>query len=317
MRYLVASLMLACSLPALAQDEPADTPAKPSEREAKLAHVEQRGEGDVTMLLIPSIWCDWSIYDEFMERNKDRYTMYAVTLRGNAGSEPPPTPDHPDDFAAMQWTSFAADGILELIKDESLEDVVLVGHGTGGQLAMKVAIEHPIYVDRVVSIDGEPATPLTSGDVSREDRTFIVNQKLAKDRAPPQIWASLLRNVANSMVSNPGRAAVLADMMSQVPLETGRRYLLEMYAEDLTDRLLGLKQPILLIAPIPPDLSDAEADHKHDRWLSAFAGMDHAQVIFFDDSRSFVMFDQPEQLDKAIAEFLGAGPDEPESADAP
>lgn len=311
MRYLLALLILA--VPAWAQDAPIDEPigAPADTPEASLlGHVEQRGSGPISMILIPSLWCGWSVYDEFMERNKERYTMYAVTLRGNAGSDPPPEPDDPDDFAALQWTTLAAKGILDLIKEHELDDVVLVGHYAGGQLAMKVAIEHPAYVSHVVSIDGQLATPLTSGDVSREDRTLIVNNKLAKDRAPPQIWQSSLRSLANSLVSNPGRAAVLADMMTQVPFETGRRYLLEMHAEDLSNRADGLTKPLLVVAPIAPDVSDATADQIHDRWLGQFAGRHDTRVLFFNDCRSFVMFDEPEKLDGTIAEFLGVA-DEP------
>lgn len=298
MRRLLAILVLACAWPAAAQ-ETAPEPEQPL-----LAHVEQRGSGPIPMILIPSMWCDWSVYDEFMERNQDRYTMYAITLPGNGGTEPPPEPQHPDDFSLLQWTNRAADGIRELIMEESLEDVVLVGHYAGGQLAMKFAIEHPVFVSHVVSIDGEPAVELSSGLVSRENRTMIVNKKLAKDRAPQEIWRATLRSTSNKWVTNPGRAAVLADMMSLVTFETGRRYWLEMLAEDLTPRMRGLTKPALLIAPIPPDLSDAEADARHDRWLNAFVEAPDARILFFDDARSFVMYDEPEQLDEAIAEFL-------------
>ncbi|NDG63958.1 MAG: hypothetical protein EBY29_10920 [Planctomycetes bacterium] len=37
-----------------------------------LAHVEERGTGPITMILIPGLSCDWRIYDAFMRRGLDR-----------------------------------------------------------------------------------------------------------------------------------------------------------------------------------------------------------------------------------------------------
>ena len=58
-----------------------------------LAHVETRGEGDTHLLLVPGLLCDWTVWESFMERNAERYTMHAVTLPGFGGTEPPPEPE--------------------------------------------------------------------------------------------------------------------------------------------------------------------------------------------------------------------------------
>ena len=59
----------------------------------ELAHVEVRGTGDTALVLIPGLVCGWEVWESFMDRNGDRYTMYAVTLPGMNGSEPLPLPE--------------------------------------------------------------------------------------------------------------------------------------------------------------------------------------------------------------------------------
>ena len=51
---------------ACAAPPPAPTTVTP------LAHVEERGTGPITMILIPGLSCDWRIYDAFMRRGLDR-----------------------------------------------------------------------------------------------------------------------------------------------------------------------------------------------------------------------------------------------------
>ncbi|HWQ33597.1 MAG TPA: hypothetical protein VNQ79_12150 [Blastocatellia bacterium] len=65
-----------------------DPTAKPVSRSntplGELGHVEKRGRGPVPMILISDVRTDWTIWQSFMERNAERYTMYAVTLPGAA-----------------------------------------------------------------------------------------------------------------------------------------------------------------------------------------------------------------------------------------
>ena len=58
-----------------------------------LGHVEQRGAGPTPVVLISGLACDWTVWEDFMDRNTERFTMYAVTLPGMAGTDAPPKPE--------------------------------------------------------------------------------------------------------------------------------------------------------------------------------------------------------------------------------
>lgn len=74
------------------------------------------------------------------------FSVYAVDLR-NHGQSP-----HSDEWNYRVM----ADDIIELMGDEKLHDVNLVGHSMGGKVAMQLAIEYPMAVSKMVVIDIAP-----------------------------------------------------------------------------------------------------------------------------------------------------------------
>ena len=72
--------------------------------------------------------------------------VYLVDLR-NHGKSP-----HSDEF---NYTTMVED-IIELLDDEGLEKVDLLGHSMGGKVAMYLAALHPERVERMVVVDIAP-----------------------------------------------------------------------------------------------------------------------------------------------------------------
>jgi len=74
------------------------------------------------------------------------FQVYAVDAR-NHGLSP-----HSDE-----WNyKVMSDDILELIKDNNLEDVIFMGHSMGGKVAMQFAIDHPQHLDKLIVVDIAP-----------------------------------------------------------------------------------------------------------------------------------------------------------------
>ncbi len=49
-----------------------------------------------------------------------------------------------------------SDDVLELIKDNKLQNVILLGHSMGGKTAMEFAIQHPEFIDKLIVVDIAP-----------------------------------------------------------------------------------------------------------------------------------------------------------------
>jgi pimeloyl-ACP methyl ester carboxylesterase len=118
-----------------------------------LGAVEKRGRGPIPMILIADIRTDWSLYRSFMDRNAERYTMYAVTLPGYGGAPAPPRPESLD-LKTTPWWDGAEKGVISLIEKNRLNKPVVVGMATSSYLATRLAVNHPDKIRAAVVIDG-------------------------------------------------------------------------------------------------------------------------------------------------------------------
>ena len=76
----------------------------------------------------------------------EKYTVYLVDLR-NHGKSP-----HSDTFSYLDM----ANDVAELIEDEKLETVSLIGHSMGGKTTMTFAAEYPQYLEKLIVVDIAP-----------------------------------------------------------------------------------------------------------------------------------------------------------------
>ena len=134
-----------------------------------LGNFVKRGNGPVPMILIPGAAFDRTVWDTFMKRNADRYTMYAVTQAGYGGTPPPPMPEKVDDFEGMEWTRGFCRSLLDLITREKLDRPVLVAHHfMADGYALRLALDDADLVRGVVVVAGRgsvqiPAMPRKPG----------------------------------------------------------------------------------------------------------------------------------------------------------
>lgn len=76
----------------------------------------------------------------------DHFTVYLIDLR-NHGLSP-----HSDEF---NYTVMAND-LIELMQDESLQTISIIGHSMGGKVAMYTACDHRDLVEKLVVVDISP-----------------------------------------------------------------------------------------------------------------------------------------------------------------
>lgn len=273
-----------------------------------LADVTERGTGPVDMILIPAYGCDWQIYEEFMSRNQDRYRMYAVTLPGFAGSEPPPVPKGAT-FEDAPWLTNAERAIVQLTRQRSMEKPIVVGLSLGGNVAMRLAIRYPKLFRAAVILDTRPASRVGPPEQSytlEERRQYVravmVPTMLAKT---DEEWTTTWRQYAENMVRNETWARKLANNWTAVPRPTGIRYMAEVVSQDLTDDIKNVKIPVLFIAAIPEkDLPYGSRESLRKEWSAAIAEESRAELVFFENTRHFVTQEAPIKLDETVAEFM-------------
>ncbi|CAO3580042.1 unnamed protein product [Absidia cylindrospora] len=127
--------------------------------------------------------------------------IYAVDLR-NHGDSPH---DKQHDFGAM------AQDLLAFMKDQQLEQPILMGHSMGGKAVMTAALEQPTLVSKVISVD-MPPVPL---QLSRGFATYIEGmQEVDRAKCTKQSQADV---ILQKYESNPGiRMFLLTNLKRQV-----------------------------------------------------------------------------------------------------
>ncbi|MEK6701250.1 MAG: alpha/beta hydrolase [Planctomycetota bacterium] len=304
----------------LAQPTPdtrsAAAPTKPPEASASavvtpFTHVEKRGTGPVQMILMPGLLCDWTVWDAFMTRNADKYTMYAVTLPGFGGSTPPPlAKDTPT--SSPVWLDNAESAVLKLIDEKKLDKPVFVGHSMGGFIAARLGARHADRFRALVAIDGYPAFPLSLDiALSLEQRQSRVEETFKKsfDALSEKEWSEKMKGNISNWITNPERARQIGEMVAKVSKSTGSRYMLELLASDVTPEFAACTTPFLFVGAI----SDVTSKEDGDKVIAnvvqrEFAPCKAATAVVYTNTRHFVMEDAPAKLDEAIAAFVAGKP---------
>lgn len=287
-----------------------------------LAHVEVMGKGPIPLVLIPHWTLDWSAWKPFMERNTERYTMYAVTLPGFGGSDPPPLP-----VAALPsdqlWLDNAAWAVLALIDERKIDKPVIIGSFLGGNVAIRVALKAPEVIRGIISIEGSPALPMTppgAPPLSEEYRRSMVDQQLRPklESITDEQWIEVVRAQAMSWTKDPARGARFGDAAVRVPKTIAVTYNCEMLATDLTIELAGMRKPALFLAAIPatPPAAGLPLESIRQGWRDTLASGVNCSLAFFEGSRADIPNDEPEAFDRAVAQFVQGAPVEGKPASA-
>ena len=303
-RTIAPAVCLACALLTTSALRAETTP---------LAHIETVGEGDAQLILIPGWMCDWSVWDEFMQRNADRYTMRAVTLPGFAGAAPPRDDDE-QRSAETPWLNNAVAAIADLIEDESIENPIVIGHSLGGQIAMRLAIERPELVGKVVTVDGMPAVPLKykTGINEGTDRAELVENAYEPwlRAMSAEDWSIKFDQVVDNLVETAPHRARLRRMFNQTQRESSVRYRVEALKTDITPEIERIGAPLLAIAAIE-DCPEAPADFDESIcavWYKQLEQAPDAQIVFFEHAKHFFFLTQTKAFDNAIARFVEGKP---------
>lgn len=274
-----------------------------------VAHVETLGAGPTSLVLIPGLGCDWTVWRTFMERSGEKYTHFAVTLPGFGGSNPPPMPDEqafkPSDDV---WLSNAETSLVSLVSTLKLPSPpIVVGHSMGGTLALRLACRHPNLFAGAISVDGFAALPITSNEIPVEARRTMIDNQMTTwfDTNIAMNDGLGLRAMFQSSVSDPQRGAELASMVAPIPMPTIKRYMLELMATDLRTEVQTVRVPVLALAAIAPAPVDPNTLDSRESiraiWRRQFGDNPNAGIRFFEGSRHFIMEDRPVEFDESVA----------------
>ena len=294
-----------------------DPPGYKTAELGTLGGVVRAGTGEQAMILIPGLGFSGNVFAEFMEGLADKYRMYAVTLPGFGGTAAPPCPDEMASFGEQTWTNGALAAIEKLIENEKIQDPIVVGHWlTGTQLALRLAIKHPDKVKAVIILAG--SARLFIDDTAYATYYGTLEKRVATmDRYfAPKWFKTVTREtwddnnfLPGDYAVNPVRGLRLWREAAAPKLHVWVRYLCEFNAQDITLELDQVTVPTLKLEPglegikDHPDQNYME-NYCHKGWEGYLEKNPKITVKTIPNSRVCLWFDQPQEVNKAVLEFL-------------
>lgn len=291
----IALVVPAASSPAVAKPDVTQT-ATPVTQMAHIS-IESIGKGP-PVLFIPGLSMPRESWRVQADQLKANHRVLLVQINGFGGSEPGDNLK-PDMLAGV---------VADLHSYAAKEDIkpLVVGHSLGGTLALEWAKAYPDDIARALIVDALPwvglimAPPSATPDMLEPQAAAMRDQMAARHGKPADI--AITRATMARLALKPASQEQAAQWsMGADPRVTAAAFYEDLML-DLRKDVGAIKVPITLLYPwsdkgVPKAMADQ-------MYRGAYAEMPNMTFVPVSDSAHFIMLDQPEQFQKALAAFL-------------
>ena len=187
----------------------------------------------------------------------------------------------------------------------------IVGHSLGGLLALMLVRDHPDDASKLVIVDANPFLGLMFGPQATVEgvRPMATTMRDSTLHASSTQRAAMETRTAETLALDPAaREKIAADGLASDP-QVAARALYEDLQTDLRPQLAGIATDTLVLYAFDPTLtfpdgSKPKRETADEIVTSSYATLQHKTLVRIDDSRHFIMADQPERLHDELQAFL-------------
>jgi pimeloyl-ACP methyl ester carboxylesterase len=171
-------------------------------------HYDVQGTGATALVFVHGWCCNRHFWDRQVGYFAPHYTVVSLDLTGHGAS----------GRERLQWTvaAFGQD-VVAVVEQLGLEQVVLIGHSSGGQVIVEAARRLPRSVIGVVGVDtwpniAQPPTPAQVAETLAPFRTNFVDamRTFARNLFVPTSDPALVEHVVTTMSAAPPPMAISA-----------------------------------------------------------------------------------------------------------
>ena len=242
------------------------------------------------IIFLPGFTSPGSVWDETILNLDGAYEIHVISYAGFNGLEPIGTP----------WYTPIKEQLLDYIQKEKLSNLTLVGHSMGGNLATEIAavladdltgliLVESIPCMRELMMPGVPASSL------QYDSPYNNQMLSMKDEAFEQMALGMAQN----MTTVAAKMKVLAGWSVKADRETYVYGYTDLLKLDLRPSLSEITTQTLILGASFPDKEIVK-----DNYEKQYANLSNKKIIIAEDSKHFIMFDQPGWLTKQINKYL-------------
>jgi len=249
------------------------------------------------VILIPGFASSREVWRAEAGRLSATHRVHLVQLAGFAG-EPWVHADGP----------FVEPVVAELaryVREAGLETPSIIGHSMGGMTALMLAQRHPGVVGRVMSVDSLPFFSALYGPAvtSQSARPFAEQAAAGMIAADDAGFRAGQERTASGYSRTPATRAAMVDWSMASDRHAMAAAIREVMTTDLRPGLAAMTTPVWAVYAADED-GGAPAAMADALWAREYATLPAVRLIRVDDSRHFIMADQPAQFAEIVDQFL-------------
>lgn len=293
MQWIATAALVAAGIALLEHPAHAQAPAAPT----RFTVTDAGTAGKPDVILIPGLASSKAVWDGEVKLLGPTYRLHVLQVAGFAGAP-----------VAGNATMPMLPGILaELhayITAQKMHPVV-IGHSLGGLIGIMLANEHPEDVTKLVIVDSLPFYSVLFMPTATVEMVTPIAQGMKAQiiGATPEQFAALAQQTAASMVNNPDAQKHVAAGSVASDRTVMANAMVEDMTTDMRSAVATIKTPTLMLYPYDakavPDSTKVDSIYQ-----TAYKPMPNVKIVRIDDSRHFIMYDQPAKLNDAIVAFL-------------
>lgn len=260
--------------------------------------VERSGDSSArTVFFVPGLGSSGATWDSAVAALGDSADIHVFTLAGFAGV-PPVEGDG-------SFIGNAAAAIADYIASGGHEDVAVIGHSLGGQVALQVAARAPEAVSAVMVVDSVPFyARLFNPAVTAEQAAMMASAFTAQMRSlPRENYLAAMQQGMPVQSLDTGFHAVLMAWMAASDQETVAIAFGEVSGRDFSPVLEDVAAPVLVLAPWAPG-APVDADAVQTLYAGQYAPLANGRVEIIEGARHFLMIDQADAFNARLIRFL-------------
>lgn len=250
------------------------------------------------VVLIPGLASSGAVWDATVKQLSAAHRVHVVQVAGFAGA---PIGGNADG-AVVEPLVEAVDGY---IKSAQLKSPAVIGHSMGGFTGLLLSQRHPEDVGRLMIVDSLPFfsllfSPAATAEGMKPQAAAMRDATVAMS---PEAFASQqAMTVPRYVKSTEGQALVLAWSKTSSQSVVARAFY-DLLTTDARPALGRVQTQVTLLYPYDPAMG-APAATVDAIYANAYAGLPGVILKRIDDSRHFIMLDQPKAFADAVDAFL-------------
>ena len=301
LRPLFALLAAGVALGTSASAAPLEPPPKTSVSAPQRISVRTVGRGP-DVVLIPGLGGSPEIWDDIVRRFRGRARLHLVQVAGFAGAPAGPNAQGP-------VLAPVSDSLAAHLRSHKLQGAKLVGHSTGGKLALMTAARHPELTGGVMVVDMLPFFGLALLPSARGPSDVRPVAEAAK-RGVLGADDARFRAEQGAAASRYARSAASREMSLRGVLASDRRVyaqaMSELIATDLRPELGRIKGPVTVVYAQADDVVGFPVPDVDALYRRSYSGAPQVRLIPIPNSSHMVMHDQPNRLACELEAFVAS-----------